>query len=211
MKKLSGVVLSCVLVLSMFAGLASAHVTVQPSETTQGAYELFTVRVPSEKSDTPTVKVEVHFPEGVTVSRFEPIPGWEYDVQESDDGRIEGVVWTAEGDGLAPIEFARFHFQGRVDEEATELIWKAYQTYGNGEVVEWVGARGSATPASVTIARPREEGQAMVHDHGHEMSTPNVDQEPTTSAVSNGAPLYLSIAALAIGLLSLGLTLKRKA
>lgn len=45
--------------------IASAHVTVQPKVTTQGKYEVFTVRVPSEKEDSPTTKVEVKFPDGV--------------------------------------------------------------------------------------------------------------------------------------------------
>ncbi len=52
MKKLPftfGLVLLLSLLLS---GLASAHVTVQPKETTQGSYEKFTVRVPSEKKRT---------------------------------------------------------------------------------------------------------------------------------------------------------------
>ena len=47
--------------LLIFSGIASAHVTVQPKETTQGSYEKFTVRVPSEKKDAATVKVEVKF------------------------------------------------------------------------------------------------------------------------------------------------------
>ena len=60
----------------LLAGIASAHVTVYPKESTQGSYEKFTVRVPSEK-DIPTVKVEVKFPmDAVTVSRFEPKAGW---------------------------------------------------------------------------------------------------------------------------------------
>ncbi|MEW9674048.1 hypothetical protein [Ammoniphilus sp. 3BR4] len=51
MKKKTSVICSSVLAISMFAGIASAHVTVQPKETTQGKYEVFTVRVPSEKEN----------------------------------------------------------------------------------------------------------------------------------------------------------------
>jgi hypothetical protein len=32
----------------------------------------------------------------------------------------------------------------------TEVHWPAYQTYANGEKVEWTGAEGSKSPASIT-------------------------------------------------------------
>ena len=49
MKKMTKIILSSFLGLSLFSGVASAHVTVQPKETSQGKYEVFTVRIPSEK------------------------------------------------------------------------------------------------------------------------------------------------------------------
>jgi uncharacterized protein YcnI len=59
--------------------MASAHVTVQPNEVTQGSYEVFIVRVPTEK-DEPTVKEEVNIPEEITISRIEPKPDWKYEL-----------------------------------------------------------------------------------------------------------------------------------
>ncbi|RKD25553.1 nuclear export factor GLE1 [Ammoniphilus oxalaticus] len=210
MKKLTQVLLSTVLTVTMFSGLAEAHVTVQPREVTQGSYEVFTVRVPSEKDDTPTMKVEVKFPEGVSVSRFEPKPGWSYEVEENDDGRIEGVRWSATGEGLAPIEFAQFTFQGRVNDDATDLIWKAYQTYGDGDVVDWVGAEGSETPASVTTVKPLPAGQAA-DDHDHETAGAAVEGVETTNGGGSNASLLLSIAALVLGLIALGMSFRKRA
>ena len=62
MKKVTAILGSVFLATSLFASVASAHVTVQPKETTQGSYEVFTVRVPSENEKVPTTKMEVNSP-----------------------------------------------------------------------------------------------------------------------------------------------------
>jgi uncharacterized protein YcnI len=139
---------------------ASAHVTIMPNEVEQGAYTVFTVRVPSEKEGTETTAVRVVFPEGVTISRFEPKPGWNVEFQRNENQAITEVTWTAEpGQGLDITEFTEFKMSGRVLPETaagTKLVWKAYQTYANGEVVEWIGAPGtdSPTPAPATTVIP---------------------------------------------------------
>ena len=168
------------------------------------------LRVPSEKEDSPTMKVEVKFPEDVSVSRFEPKPGWTYEIQKGDNDKIVGVTWTTEGNGLAPIEFTQFNFQGKVGEEATELTWKAYQTYQDGEVVEWVGAEGSDKPASVTTVNAQLTGDSDGHGHGIPAAAA-VDAEETQGSSSSNSSLYLSIAALLAGLLAIGLSFKKRA
>lgn len=207
MKKITSVILSSVLAISMFAGIASAHVTVQPKETTQGKYEVFTVRVPSESKESPTTKVEVKFPDGVSVSRFEPKPGWKYELQKDATDKITGVTWTTEGEGLSPTEFTQFNFQGKVGDEVTELTWKAYQTYKDGSVVEWVGAEGAEKPASVTKVNPKPAGEAS-DSHGAPAAT--APQAEESKEQSSSLPLYLSISALIAGLLSLGISLKKR-
>ncbi|GAB7055024.1 DUF1775 domain-containing protein [Paenibacillus sp. YK5] len=214
------------LVLSLFlslmtGGLASAHVTVLPKETTQGSYEKFAVRVPTEK-DVPTVKVEVKFPlDAVSISRFEPKPGWSYELTKDDNGKITGVIWTATGEGLGPTEFGEFYMQGKVADNATAIQWKAYQTYKDGSVVEWVGAEGSDKPASVTKVNAKPAG-AATDSHGHtapaadagkadSAAAPSVSGEPAAGApAASGAPLYLSIAALILGALSFVVSLSRR-
>lgn len=191
----------------LLAGIASAHVTVYPKESTQGSYEKFTVRVPSEK-DIPTVKVEVKFPmDAVAVSRFEPKAGWTYELAKDTAGKITGVTWKATGDGLASTEFGEFNMQGKVADAATEIVWKAYQTYKDGSVVEWVGANGSDKPASVTTIKAKSAAGATTDSHGQVIAG-----SAAASGTSSNTPLYLSIAAVVLGALSLivSLTKKRK-
>jgi uncharacterized protein YcnI len=78
MKKMMATFVVMLAAFSLFTGIASAHVTVLPKETIQGSYEMFTVRVPSENETVPTTQVKVEFPAEVTISRFEPKPGWKY-------------------------------------------------------------------------------------------------------------------------------------
>jgi uncharacterized protein YcnI len=186
----------------IFAGIASAHVVVYPQEATQGAYEKFTVRVPSEK-DVPTVKVEVKFQtDAVSVSRFEPKAGWTYEISKAADGKITGVIWTAAGEGLLATEFGDFGMQGKVADQATQIVWKAYQTYKDGTVVEWTGAAGSDKPASVTTVKAKPAG-AAADSHGATAG------HEAASSGSNTA-LYLSIAAVVLGALALIVALTRK-
>lgn len=202
MKKLLSALSLCFAVMLMFASIASAHVVVYPQQTTQGSYEKFAVRVPSEAQNTNTVKVEVRInPADVAVSRIEPKAGWTYALTKDASGAVTSVVWTAQGDGLTPTEFTDFNMQGKVADKATAITWKAYQTYKDGSVVEWVGAPGSDKPASVTTvsAKPASSADNGGHDMGH----------PATATESK-APLILSIVAVILGALSLIASLIRR-
>lgn len=141
--------LAALLLFSMMAGMAQAHVVVFPKEARQGAYEKFTVRVPTE-IEAPTVQVRVEIPEDVEISRFEPKYGWSYALERDASDKITAVVWNAEGEGLSATEFGEFHMQGKVGNEAGNLVWNAIQTYADGTVVEWTGPQDADRPASVT-------------------------------------------------------------
>lgn len=216
MKKVLALTASMIGAITLFSGVASAHVTVQPQETLQGKYEVFTVRVPSENEEVPTTKIEVKFPEEVNITRFEPKPGWTYEVQKDDTGKITSVTWTAEGEGLSSTEFGQFNMQGKVSDEATEIVWKAYQTYKDGSVVEWVGAPDADKPASVTVVKPAAASSA--HGHGDTPTTSSDDQNTVkeqatdieAKTASSNIPFYLSIVALIAGLVSLVISLKKR-
>jgi uncharacterized protein YcnI len=205
MKKTGTLLAICLIAMMMFAGVASAHVTVLPNETSQGKYEVFTLRVPTEK-EIATVKVEVKFPAGVTVSRFEPKFGWKYDVTKDGSGKITSVIWTATGEGFGATEFGEFKMSGKVENDAKDLSWKSYQTYKDGSVVEWVGAEGSDKPASVTKVKAAAAG---ADSHGHDTGA----SAPAEAAASGESktPLYLSIAAVVLGALALLVALLKKA
>ncbi len=197
--------------LMMMASAASAHVTVRPGEVKQGAYEVFTVRVPSETKGTETTAVKVAIPDGVNVTRIEPKPDWSYELEQEADGTISAVTWSAEGAGLKVTEFTEFRMSGRVNDDAEELIWKAYQTYADGSAAEWVGAPNtdSDKPASLTTVLP---GTGDAHGGGHDTGASGAaasDSDKDSDSADN-LPLILSIAALCVAVLALLLALLRK-
>jgi len=216
MKKILTLTISMIGAITMFVGVASAHVNVQPQETSQGKYEVFTVRVPSENEEVQTTKVEVKFAEEVNITRLEPKVGWTYEVQKDDTGKITSVTWTTEGKGLSSTEFGQFNMQGKVGDDAKEIVWKAYQTYSDGSVVEWVGAPDADKPASVTVVNPADGSS----DHGHGGTTADTpkdhvaadDHENDVDAKTetSNLPLYLSIGALIAGLLALFISLRKR-
>lgn len=218
MKKLLTFTISMIGAITLFVGVASAHVNVQPQETSQGKYEVFTVRVPSENEEVQTTKVEVKFSEDVNVTRFEPKPGWTYEVQKDDTGKITSVTWTAEGKGLSSTEFGQFNMQGKVGDDAKEIVWKAYQTYSDGSVVEWVGAPDADKPASVTVVNPADG--TSEHGHSHESTTKDAATDHATAddhaeaavakTETSNLPLPLSIGALIAGLLALVISLRKR-
>mgnify|MGYP001355595188 CR=1 FL=1 len=194
MKKLAAIVLTLMLAIS-FAGIASAHVTVQPKEAPANSYQVFTVRVPTEK-EAATTQVKVVIPQGVSVSRFEPKFDWSYEVEKGADGAIVSVTWKATGAGLSGTEFGDFRMSGKVAEDAKELVWKAYQTYADGEVVEWTGAPDADKPASVTTvtaAAGDAHGAAAADDESNE------GRDPLTFSLAVAA-MGLSVVAFAMSL-----------
>jgi len=190
-----------------FSGIASAHVTVQPTQVQAGTYQVLAVRVPSEEKDINTVKVKVNIPAEINVSRVEPKPGWKYELERSADNVITSITWTAEGSGLAVTEFTDFRVSGKVADDAASLVWKAYQTYSDGQVVEWVGGEGADKPASVTTVTPAAEG-GDGHGDSHGAGTAATTESDDNS--DSKTPLILSIAAVVLGAASLLVSLTRK-
>jgi uncharacterized protein YcnI len=200
MKTLSMVLISCMLSMIFVAGIASAHVTVLPKDTTQGSYEVITVRVPSEK-DVPTVKIEVEIPEGIEITRFEPKPEWNYKLTQDVSGKITSVIWTAEGNGLSSTEFSDFKMQGKIGSQSSQIVWKAYQFYQDGSKVDWTGAPESDTPAPVMQVKPK--GTGLQGEIGGNMANVEEKQGFILS-------LSVSIAALIVGLVSFRLSIRKK-
>ncbi len=206
MKKIMTMFSVCIMTVFLFVTVASAHVTVSPKEAEQGSYQKFTVRVPSEK-DSATVKVEVKIPDNVTISRVEPKPGWTYEFVRDDSDKVTSITWTAEGLGLGATEFGEFNIQGKVGDTIGKIIWKAYQTYSDGSIVEWTGAEGAEHPASVT--RILEAAAGSNGHGGHGDVSPAITDGDAQSNESSNLSLYLSITALGLGILSLLISSKR--
>lgn len=206
MKKSYTVLVLVILLTIGFASLASAHVTVQPKEAPAGSYQVFTVRVPTEK-ESATTMVKVAIPDGVNVSRFEPKPEWSYEVEKNADGKMTSVTWKSAGAGLGATEFGEFRMQGKVKEDAKELVWKAYQTYADGEIVEWTGAADADKPASVTVVTAAAgDGHGDSHSAADASAAGEVQEEEGRDMLT----LSLAIAGLAAGVLALLVSLLRR-
>ncbi|MFD0671561.1 YcnI family protein [Cohnella sp. GCM10027633] len=207
MKKL--ITLMLMLVLSIgFAGIASAHVTVQPAEVPANSYQVFTVRVPSEK-EAATNQLKVAIPDGVNISRVEPKQEWSYEFEKNADGKVISITWTASGAGIGATEFGEFRMQGKVAEDATELSWKAYQTYTDGETVEWTGAPDAEKPASVT-AVTAATGDGHGDGHGAQAGT---DTDSAAQEDGEGRDLLtfsFAVAAMIVSVIALGLSLRKR-
>src|SRR5918997_6987960 len=108
--------------------VAWAHVRVVPEDVPADSFEVLTVRVPTEK-DIPTTEIRVEVPEGFTVSRVEPVSGWDYELEE-EAGVVRAITWS--GGEIGETEFRQFNVQGKTPEEPGEYPWNAYQTYEDG-------------------------------------------------------------------------------
>lgn len=162
----AGVAASTVLLL---AGPAAAHVSVQPQgEAAKGGYATLNFKVPNERDQASTVKVEVNFPADHPLSSVTPeaVPGWKIDITKGKldkplevHGRkiteaVTKVTWTADGSKIAPGYFQQFPVSvGQLPEDADQLVFKAIQTYDNKEVVRWIeepkGGEEPDSPAPV--------------------------------------------------------------
>ncbi|MFB9461336.1 YcnI family copper-binding membrane protein [Streptomyces cinereospinus] len=188
---------SAVVVLS---APAFAHVSVEPEGTAaQGAYAVVGFRVPNERDNASTTRLEISFPAEHPLSSVmpEPVPGWEIKVTKSTlDKPIEAhgrqiteavskVTWTADGTGIQPGYFQKFPVSvGALPEDADELVFKAVQTYSNDEVVRWIevpqeGQEEPENPAPVLELSAAEDGH-----HGSAGSSDAADsaEEPAADA-----------------------------
>lgn len=155
---------------------AGAHVTVQPNEAPAGAFFRFVVRVPNEQDEADTTKVEVDFPDDLVFVSFQPKDGWDYKVTmktldepiEAFGAEITEVIDTVKWSGgtISPHEFDEFGFSARVPEEEGALEFAAFQTYSNGDVIEWTGGPDSEEPAArvsvVDLGAEEGEGELAV-------------------------------------------------
>jgi len=202
---------------------AQAHVTLQPNTAAAGAFTRLDVRVPNERDDASTSEVQVQFPDGFASASYEPVAGWNVEVEtgtlatpiQTDDGEItEGVdtiTWTADSDAdaIPPGGFLDFGLSVQIPGKAgDELTFKALQTYTGGEVVRWIGAEDSDNPAAiVTVTDATEADQAGSHEDTAE-ATPSPAQRTSATAATptedDDDSNALVIVALILG--ALGLT-----
>jgi uncharacterized protein YcnI len=211
-----------------FAGSAAAHVSVSASGTaTQGGYTRVAFRVPTESDTASTTKVEVQLPADNPIASVStmPVPGWTVDAKKtkldkpikSDDGEITEAVttitWTAAPDAvIKPGQFQEFPVSLGPLPKTDKLVFKAVQTYSDGNVVRWIeepGADGKEPehPApTLKLAAKSDSAAGDSHDADAKTDTKaGNDTKAAADSGNGGAALGLSIAGLVAGLAGLAL------
>lgn len=135
--------------LALSIAVLDAHVIVTPRESTAGAEQTYTVRVPTEGTVSSTL-MELEIPAGMHVMQVTSGEGFTFDVKKEGD-RIVSITWKQE---IKPKEFKLYTFTAH-NPQSGALQWKAHQTFADGSMRHWVGERGSKEPASVTTIVPK--------------------------------------------------------
>lgn len=135
------------------AGPAAAHVEIDPGSQPKGSTGTFAFRVPNEEDTASTVRLDVQFPTDHPIANVlvEVKPGWTFTTQtqkltkpiKTDDGTFADAVteisWVSSGAQIPPGGFDLFTvFGGPLPTNASQLVFKAVQTYSNGDVVRWI-------------------------------------------------------------------------
>jgi uncharacterized protein YcnI len=169
----------------LIPAVALAHAVVYPKISRPGAYEKYVLRVPNER-DAPTIRVELHFPEGLRVVSFGDVAGWKLEVLSDTAQRITGAVWT----GVLPKErFIEFPFVAVNPKDNTSLSWPTYQTYEGGERVEWTSPdTATKTPVSSTL----------------------IDGDSSAGGKPSNTSLIVSCVALSVALTAMGIAVRKR-
>ncbi|MEU9490615.1 YcnI family protein [Streptomyces sp. NPDC048215] len=213
-----GVAASTVLLL---AGTASAHVSVQPQgEAAKGGYATVNFKVPNERDDASTVKLEVNFPTDHPLASVSPQPvaGWKIDVTRSKlakplevhgkkiDEAVSKVTWTADGKGVEPGFFQQFPLSvGQLPEDTDQMVFKALQTYSNKEVVRWIEepAEGGEEPESPAPVLALSAPAADAHGAPADDKSGEAAKEKTTASSDDTSPSNSDSTARVLGIVGI--------
>lgn len=148
---LFGIILLCI------PAVASAHVVVTPNTANVGQELVFNISVPNEQQ-TAVTDLKLAVPAGVSGVIPTAKDGWTINTTSTgsgDSATVSTIEWSM---GQIPVgQRQDFSFSAQVPSKATNIDWKAYQTYADGTVVHWDqkpagsdDATGNAGPFSVT-------------------------------------------------------------
>jgi uncharacterized protein YcnI len=132
--------------------VALGHARVSPAVSVSGQLQLYSLAVPTEKSNLTTRKIVLTVPSGFSIDSFvPPPPGWKQSLQQSGSGGgavIQKVTWTG---GSTPTgQDSLFQFLAQ-PASAKTYVFGVQQTYSDGSIVDWAGSESSDAPAP-TIA-----------------------------------------------------------
>jgi uncharacterized protein len=113
-----------------------------------GKLQLYSLAVPTEKSDLTTSTIVMTVPSGFGIDSFAPPPpGWHMHIAShgAGDNQVDTkVTWTG---GHTPTgEDSLFQFLAQPASSKT-YVFTVQQTYSDGSIVDWDGSEDSAAPA----------------------------------------------------------------
>ena len=205
------------------AASASAHVTVSPTSLPQGSTAELTFKVPNEESKANTVELQLQIPTQYPIAQVlaKPVPGWkitEHTVTlakplTTDDGTfttaVDEIDWT--GGSIPPGEYQDFQISvDPLPTDTTQLVFKAVQTYSDGDVVRWIDLTTSGNPdpehpAPVLTLTPASAGDSDAAASSTSAAAPAGGTSTTASATtSSSSSNALGIAGLVLGAVGAG-------
>jgi uncharacterized protein YcnI len=195
----------------LFAGSALAHITVSPNSVIAGSTQVLTFHVPNEEANADTVKVDIQIPTDHPIAQFlvQPVPGWTFTVKNvtlakplvTDDGSfsqaVSEVIWT--GGKILPGQFQSFTISADpMPTGESQVVFKAIQTYSNGDVVRWIDLQQPGQPA------PDHPAPAVTLTGATTAAAPAAASSSTASASSgsSGSSSALGLAGLIVAVLA---------
>ncbi|MEU8512589.1 DUF1775 domain-containing protein [Kitasatospora sp. NPDC048722] len=177
--------------LLLLTGSASAHVRVFSEGATAGSPATLRFRIPSEKADATTVRVDLALPADVAFTGAPPTPGWTRQEVLASAGGAAHIVWTATaGQELKPDENRYFEVEVGPLPRKPSIVFDMAQTYSDGTVANWnqrpTGGKEPDFPAPVLVLDPaaaddQARGDAAVRQ------PPATDRNPAAAATDEGA------------------------
>ncbi len=212
--------------LAAFVGLAtvaSAHVSVSSSDASPGGFGKLTFRVPNESDTASTVALRIQIPQEAAMGslRVQPLPGWTATLTTSDlrepievhgqeiSSYVSVVEFRAEeGGGIRPGEFQEFALSGGPFPDVEQVSYPTVQTYSDGTESAWIeptvdGQDEPERPAPV-LSLGSGGGSHPATDERDASDASTADE----GSGSGDVALWLSIAALVVGLAGVGLGLR---
>lgn len=179
-----------VVVLVLAAVPASAHNEFEPAEAAPGSVVDLKLFVENEQPAAGTSKVQLQFPQPITIAALPAVPGW---TATPVDGKVgspaTGVLWQ----GTPSREDLRLPIKlGPLPATPGRLQFKTIQTYDNGEVDRWIadwpkGASEPDNPGLVLDLVPGAAGQIPATTVTTAATTTTTASTPTTLATDESA------------------------
>ena len=178
---------------------AGAHAEIAPKRVPAGSVSTFTLSVEGEKS-APTVKVAMRIPSEMANLKPVDVSGWQV--------KLGGSVITWTGGRIAQGKTGEFPIKGLFPRTPGKtLTFPVVQTYGNGEVVRWIGAPSSTEPAPTIRLGAAVGPPPPVAPPAS--TTPTTPPAPAGSNDNddNGSAGWIIGAAIVVGLIAAGAAL----